>query len=647
MAMFSGPWGMEFDAAADVPLQVDVAFDPLDSILQLIVRNNGADVARPRLVTATAPLDAPAAGGWAWIHGRLMQRDAYVHPFGLPMAEGYEATGVTRTEDTVNYRSHEQLAITLPVKTTPAVVIGALAMERFQLDIEVELDEEETSVEAIRLIFDVEGVEIAPGESLFLQPVLLADGRDAVDLMEQYAARVAHLAGARVPAALPSGWCSWYSFGNQVTEAGVLANLEALPATRLPVSYVQVDDGFQSHTGDWLVPGERFPAGMKSLAGSIAAAGYQPGLWLAPFVLHEDSATLRDNPALALQARGGGPLFVETWLGRCAVLDCTHPSAEAWLRHVVSTVTAEWGYSFLKLDALTYAAQPAAAVSYHAAGVTAMANLRRGLEIVREAAGESVFLLGCTCPFGPAIGLVDAMRVGPDIKAVWANGPNPSVRHAMRMTLQRGWMHGRWWANDPDCFLVGAGETQLGEAEARFLASAIALSGGLVALGDDLPGLSPAGQRFAATLLPSAGVAARPVSPGDGPVPSIWRTSLGDGASLLGVLNWSDAPAWVVRDEVLAPGEVAYDIWNARVPGMGDVLLRPHEGLLWQVTGPGRGPRLIGDSASLTAFGLSVRHVSGQLEVVNTLQRARSVAVEVRGQVVEIELAPGEKRWFQ
>ena len=47
-----------------------------------------------------------------------------------------------------------------------------------------------------------------------------------------------------------------------------------------------------------------------------------------------------------------------------------------------------------------------------ALGTTAPANVRRGLEIIREEAGDATFILGCTCHFGPAIGLVDGMRVG-------------------------------------------------------------------------------------------------------------------------------------------------------------------------------------------------------------------------------------------
>lgn len=647
MAMFTYPWGLDFETASDAPVHIDVAYDPLDSILQLILRNRGVTAVRPREVTASAILDAPAASGWAWIHGRVMQRDAFIHPFGRPLAEGYEAAGIDLTDDVHSYRSQEQLALTLPVKSTPVLFAGALAMDRFLLDIEVQLDPDETTVEGLTLTFDVDGIEIAPGESVFLQPVLLTEGRDAQAMIEDYADRVAALAGARIPEQTPTGWCSWYSHGNQVTEAAVIANVEALQAAHWPINYIQVDDGFQSQTGDWLTPNDRFPSGMAALAARIGGAGFKPGIWLAPFLLHEDSAALRDNPKIALTDADGASFSIDTWLGRCAVLDCTHPAAEAWLRHVIGAVTETWGYQVLKLDALAYAAQPAHTVRYHAPGTTGVANLRRGLEIIREAAGETAFILGCTSLFGPAIGLVDGMRVGPDVSTEWNAGLAPSVRHAMRMTLQRGWMHGRWWVNDPDCLVVRDTGTSVDEAEARFLATSVALSGGMAVLGDDIPTLSPARRDITLSLLPPTSVAARAVSPGEGPVPSVWRADIGEGRSVLGVLNWSDAPAWIVRDEVLSAGETAYDLWNARIPGMGDVLLRPHEGLLWQVTGPGRGPRLVGDSASLTASGLTARQVSGQLELVNHLERTRHVAVEARGQVIQAELGPGEKRWFQ
>ena len=186
---------------------------------------------------------------------------------------------------------------------------------------------------------------------MVLPALFISEGADAVDLIEAYAAATAAKMQARVPDHTPTGWCSWYYFYNRVTEQDILRNLEAMATTSHPAEYVQIDDGFQSKTGDWLTPNEKFAGGMGPLATAIRAAGYKPGLWLAPFVFNEESITLREQPEMMLHRPNGDVLFVDTWLGRCAVLDCTHPAAEAWLRKVITTVVREWGYEYLKIDA--------------------------------------------------------------------------------------------------------------------------------------------------------------------------------------------------------------------------------------------------------------------------------------------------------
>jgi alpha-galactosidase len=216
----------------------------------------------------------------------------------------------------------------------------------------------------------------------------------------------------------------------------------------------------------------------------------------------------------------------------------------------------------------------------------------------------------------------------------------------MRLTLQRNWMHNRWWLNDPDCLIVRDENTALTEPEVRFLATGIAMSGGMVVASDDLAKLPQARREMALVLFPPAGVAARPYNPSEGPVPSAWRVDLDGGRALVGILNWGDTPRWVVSAEYLRPGEIAFDVWNARPLGMGDVLLRPHEGVLWQVSAPAQPPRVVGDSASLTYMALFQRQVSGRVQVRNDLDRPRVIAVEARGRVFDIELAPGEMRWF-
>lgn len=642
------PWGLHVTPAVEgATLDVRLVFDAAARILTATLVNNGATMQRPQALSLVAEPAWPAAGGAAWLHGRSMQTDALVHSFGGPAADGYD--GGYRSEGPGGrhrYTSHEQLALNLPAKATPVLFAGCLRQDRFFLDFLFDLDADERAVERLELRFDLEGLELDPGETVALPPIWLGDGHDPWALAEQYADDVALAMGARVPPRPLAGWCSWYSFADGVSEDAIVANLEAVRVSGFPADFVQIDDGYQSRTGDWLTPNERFPGGMAALAGRIRDAGFRPGLWLAPFLLHEESTSLSEHPDMVLRSQEGEPYFVDSWLGRCAVLDCTTEEGEAWLRALIREVVAGWGYSYLKLDALAYAAASPREVRYARARTTAPAHLRRGLEIIREAAGDETFLLGCTCHFGPAIGLVDAMRVGPDVRARWEDGPNPSVRHALRLALQRNWMHGRWWSNDPDCLLLREEEPGLTEAEVRFLATGVAMSGGMVVAGDDLPSLSPARRELLLALVPPTGRAARPVDAWEAPVASSWRTELGDGRSLVGLLNWSDAPRWVPTAEQLRPGELAFDCLEGRLVGMGDRLLRPHEGALWQVTAPGPTPRVVGDAGSLTFEGLSQRPVSGRIQVGNALGRPRTIAVEARGQVFEVDLAPGERRWF-
>ena len=193
------PWGLEFSAEAEAGLAVRHSFDALDARLSVTVANTGGDAAALKRVRLTAPLDLPAAGGSLWVQGRYMQMDAFVHAFGTPEPEGYSGDAVRTDGETRRYRSREMVALTLPVRATPAFVAGSLRGDRFFLDLEVELDAEETVVRSIALVFDLTGTTLAPGETLALQPVLLSEGRGVLPQVDLYADEVAAEMGARVP----------------------------------------------------------------------------------------------------------------------------------------------------------------------------------------------------------------------------------------------------------------------------------------------------------------------------------------------------------------------------------------------------------------------------------------------------------------
>jgi alpha-galactosidase len=207
-------------------------------------------------------------------------------------------------------------------------------------------------------------------------------------------------------------------------------------------------------------------------------------------------------------------------------------------------------------------------------------------------------------------------------------------------------MHGRWWANDPDCLIVRDEPGSLTEAETRFLATAIAISGGMVVLSEDLAALPEARVAMARTLLPSTGITARPLDFEDGPIASTWRAEIGDGRALLAVLNWSDEPRWLTQGDILGPGETAFDFWRGKLAGMGDILLAPHDAVLLQVTAPSRHARVAGDSGHVYYEGLFQREVSARVQVRNDSAAPRTVAIRTRRGAFEVVLAPGEAGWF-
>jgi alpha-galactosidase len=342
---------------------------------------------------------------------------------------------------------------------------------------------------------------LAAGERRELEGVRVALGFDASALLEDFAAAHGALAGARASAPFVAGWCSWYHFFHDVCEADVLRNLEALAAARdeLPVEVVQIDDGYQRAVGDWLHTNRKFPRGLAPLAREIRAAGFTPGLWTAPFCAVGESAVAREHREWLL--RDGDSLQLgllhPQWAEDARVYTLDTSRAEV-LRHLEDLFRSlvELGFDYLKLDFLYTAA---AGCDADDPGVSRAARLRRGLEAIRRGAGEEAFLLGCGCPLGAAVGVVDGMRIGPDVAPAWRTPPGfripgveetqPATRSALRSILARAWMHRRLWQNDPDCLMARA-DSQLTESEARTLASAIAVTGGMLVFSDDVPALS-------------------------------------------------------------------------------------------------------------------------------------------------------------
>jgi alpha-galactosidase len=370
--------------------------------------------------------------------------------------------------------------------------------------------------------------------------------------------------------AIPSGWCSWYHYFQNISHEIITQNLQAAAEVKadLPLQLIQIDDGFQAQVGDWLAFNERFPQGVAPLAEAIRQHGFMPGIWLAPFIVHPQAKLAADHPDWLLKNQWGKPVnagFI--WNTFTHALDLTNPAALDYAAHVVDTAAHEWGFDYLKLDFLYAAALPG---RYKDPTRTRAQVLRQGLQSLREAAGADKTLLGCGCPLGSALGLMDAMRIGADVAPNWhpryfntqiffkPEPDFPSARNAVHNALTRAPLHQRWWINDPDCLLIRP-DTLLSLAEVQTLATAIAITGGSLLLSDDLLQLPPDRLKLARALLPVIGKRPHILDWIDRATPARVQLDL-EGAvgrwHLLALFNWADTPT----DLVLNPGEFYLDV---------------------------------------------------------------------------------------
>lgn len=304
----------------------------------------------------------------------------------------------------------------------------------------------------------------------------------------------------RFTAAAPAGWCSRSQLHDRVTEADVIANLDAC-ATHFDarfVRYLQLDDGYQRSAGDWET-NDKFPHGHRWLTDQIHARGLKAGLWIAPFAVTDRSGLPAAHPSWLVR-QNDAPVSLGTnasWGGTVYALDAAHGAVQEWLRDLARRAVQEWGYDFLKLDFLLYATAGEA----HAGGATHAEAYRTGLAAIRDGMGTEAFLLACGAPLQHAVGAVNGMRIGSDVDATWEGIQSPA-----RAAGLRGFYHRGVWFNDPDCLVV---RPPLSIDEARVWTAIVALSGGVTLLSDDLPRLPPDRLALLQRALPVAPISVR------------------------------------------------------------------------------------------------------------------------------------------
>lgn len=248
-------------------------------------------------------------------------------------------------------------------------------------------------------------------------------------------------AGVRPLRTAPRVWCTWYRYFEDVSAADVELNLSAFDKSDIAVDVVQIDDGWSLGLGERLRPSRGIPD-LRALVDKVRSTGRRVGIWLAPFVVGAETNLARENPEWLAGHAGWN------WGQELRGLDLTNPGVRDFLGTAIQDL-ASLGFDYFKFDFL-YGGALAARRHEDLSGVAAY---RSGIELLRHAAGDGAYLLGCGAPILPSVGVFDAMRVSSD---VFHEGGQDGLRGLVGRDslVARAWQHGRFWVNDPDCLVA-------------------------------------------------------------------------------------------------------------------------------------------------------------------------------------------------
>jgi alpha-galactosidase len=360
--------------------------------------------------------------------------------------------------------------------------------------------------DSLQVIVDTEGLELKPGENWELEEFMFRAGADRSRLLDELAQRM----NAHHPNQLaqrfktpPTGWCSWYCFGPRVTAQQVRDNLDFIAKNAPGLKYIQIDDGYQPAMGDWLETGAAFGGNVQGVLKEIRERGFEPAIWVAPFIAEEKSHLFEQHPDWFIKDIDGKPLRSDKvtfggWRrGPWYALDGAHPEAQKHLEMVFRTMRREWGCTYFKLDANFWGAMHGG--RFYDPHATRVEAYRRGMQAVLRGAGDS-FILGCNHPIWPSLGLIHGSRSSNDITRKWDR-----IATTGKQNLYRCWQNGLLWWNDPDAIVL-VGDLPLNEFQ--FHATAIYASGGMLLSGDDLTKITPDRLAMLKKLMPPTGRAA-------------------------------------------------------------------------------------------------------------------------------------------
>ena len=521
--------------------------------------------------------------------------------------------------------------------------------------------------------------------------LMIGHASDVRQALENYADAIARFMKISLPPK-PGVYCTWYHAGAS-DEKKIALNADYASERLKPygLHVMQIDDYWQLGVKENgprrnftdARPDGPYPSGMKFAADYIRAKGFTPGIWFIPFAgswndpfwkdrtdlfLKEgtspDNYLLRMNGAAAHYTPGEAPYEVR-WGGTC--LDLTNPKAHEYVRSIAHRMSHEWGFKYFKVDGLytgtgtrsqyinsEYKDDDLGLQIRYDPSITPLEAYGKGFKTLREAAGSDVFILGCCLPqnmrsFSPAMGHVDAMRVGPD------NGATPQqLIRGPQFASRVYFLNQRVWYNDPDPVYV---RPSFPEEMAKTSVSWVALSGSMHSSSEQYPLLPENRLDILKRSLPAHDLkTVRPVDFLENDPATVWL--LTDARSpvrkdVIGLFNWDVTKAVNISyplnriDLPRSEAYVGFDYWaNRFIPPFTDTisgLLPPGGCKIVSIRPVKTHPQVISTSRHLTqgVVDLSNERWDGKMQML------RGTSEVIAGDAYELRIVvpAGKSSW--
>lgn len=419
--------------------------------------------------------------------------------------------------------------------TDKGAVIGALSFDRFRASIEIVDQRNASNSIQLKTCHEIEPhLMVNPDETLSSEWIYINPIDDVFTGLEEWATLAGSMNNAVIADPPATGFYTWYYYREHVSEKIMLDNARFLAANKdkFPVNWVHIDWGWQRRfsTGD-TVANEKFPHGLKWLAGEIKSLGFHPSLWINPFMYTKPTAEAVDaHPDIFLRDTSGNLVNrepIRNIMGRdfglgehmvlegvTNIVDVSNPKSYAFLEERYDWVNS-LGYDMAMMDFIQEARlRPDSREQFKYANLSAIEGTRKALAAARKGLGPEADILGCGTVYEASVGFSNLTRVSTDAPAIWS-----CVKTACKDLIMHYFMNNKLWTNYADGLFIRDKispywrETwwdengdlvpmRLNDDEAEFYTAVNGLSQAAVLYTEDIQRLKPHRQWLLSLVLP-------------------------------------------------------------------------------------------------------------------------------------------------